>query len=37
MIIKDRNKLTTPCEPCSSVEEGEEIAVKLLNELKKSH
>ena len=36
MIVTDKNKLTTPCEPCSSVEEGEEIAIKLLNELKKS-
>ena len=36
MIVTDKNKLITPCEPCSSVEEGKEIAVKLLDELKKS-
>ena len=36
MIITDKNKLKDKCEPCSSVEEGEEIAVKLLNELKDS-
>tara|TARA_R100000008_G_scaffold39594_1_gene22668 strand:- start:611 stop:1189 length:579 start_codon:yes stop_codon:yes gene_type:complete len=36
MIIEDKNKLTTPCEPCSSIEEGEEIAAKLLDELKES-
>tara|TARA_Y100000593_G_scaffold60278_1_gene111735 strand:+ start:886 stop:1473 length:588 start_codon:yes stop_codon:yes gene_type:complete len=33
MIIKEKSKLTEICEPCSSVEEGEEIAAKLLNEL----
>jgi peptide deformylase len=33
MIVTDKNKLITPCEPCSSVEEGEEIGVKLLKEL----
>ena len=36
MIIKDKNKLKTKCEPVSSVEEGEEIAVKLFEELVKS-
>tara|TARA_Y100000593_G_scaffold67936_1_gene124898 strand:+ start:50 stop:661 length:612 start_codon:yes stop_codon:yes gene_type:complete len=36
MIITDRNKLSDVCEPCKSVEEGEEIAVKLFDELKKS-
>lgn len=33
MIIKDKIKLKTVCEPVTSNEEGEEIAVKLLNEL----
>ena len=33
MIIKDKNKLKQKCEPCSSVEEGEEIGAKLLKEL----
>ena len=33
MIVTDKNKLKTPCEPCSSVEEGEEIGAKLLNAL----
>ena len=32
MIIKDKNKLTTPCEVVS-LKEGEDIAVKLLKEL----
>ena len=36
MIITDKNKITQVCEPCKSVEEGEEIAVKLLEELTKS-
>ena len=36
MIITDKNKLNEICEPCSSVEEGEEIAAKLLEELVKS-
>ena len=36
MIIKDINKLKEVCEPCKSVEEGEEIASKLLKELTKS-
>ena len=36
MIIKDKNKLSEICEPCKSIEEGEEIAVKLLEELKES-
>tara|TARA_Y100001973_G_C5104672_1_gene284496 strand:- start:319 stop:927 length:609 start_codon:yes stop_codon:yes gene_type:complete len=35
MITKDLKELKTPCEPCSSVEEGQEIAVKLLEELNK--
>ena len=33
MIITEKNKLTTPCEPCSSVEEGYEIGAQLLKEL----
>ena len=33
MIVTDINKLNVPCEPCSSVEEGEEIGAKLLHEL----
>ena len=33
MIIKDKFRLKKPCEPVSSVEEGEDIAVKLLKEL----
>ena len=36
MIVTDKEQLKTICEPCSSVEEGEEIAVKLLDELKES-
>ena len=36
MIITDKEYLKQKCEPCSSVEEGEEIAAKLLNELSKS-
>ncbi len=36
MIITDKTKLKQICEPCSSVEEGEEIATQLLNELNKS-
>tara|TARA_Y100000401_G_scaffold98136_1_gene85788 strand:- start:182 stop:772 length:591 start_codon:yes stop_codon:yes gene_type:complete len=36
VIITDKNKLNEICEPCSSVEEGEEIAAKLLEELVKS-
>ena len=36
MIVTDKNKITQACEPCKSVEEGEEIAIKLLNELTKS-
>ena len=36
MIITDKEKLNIKCEPCKSVEEGEEIAIKLLNELKDS-
>ena len=33
MIIKDKNKLKQKCEPCTSVEEGEEIAAQLFEEL----
>ena len=33
MITKNIKELNQPCEPCSSVNEGEEIAVKLLKEL----
>ena len=36
MIIKDKNKLTEICKPCLSIEEGEEIAVRLLHELRNS-
>ena len=36
MIIKDKDKLITPCEPCSSVEEGEKIGAQLLKELAQS-
>ena len=36
MIVKDIKELNQPCEPCSSVEEGEEIASKLLNYLNES-
>ena len=35
MIIKDKNKLTTPCEVVS-IKEGEEIGVRLLHELRNS-
>tara|TARA_Y100000593_G_scaffold88951_1_gene172181 strand:+ start:114 stop:722 length:609 start_codon:yes stop_codon:yes gene_type:complete len=33
MIITDKEQLKQKCEPCSSIEEGEEIAAKLLKEL----
>ena len=33
MIITDKDKINKICEPCSSVEEGEEIGAKLLKEL----
>ena len=33
MIITSRNDLEIKCEPCSSVEEGEEIGTQLLKEL----
>ena len=36
MIVTDKEQLKIKCEPCSSVEEGEEIAAKLLDELKES-
>jgi len=35
MIIKDKNKLTTKCSPVS-IKEGEEIAARLLHELRES-
>ena len=35
MIIKDKNKLTTPCE-IVTLKEGEEIAIRLLHELRTS-
>ena len=37
MIITDKNKITQVCEPCKSIEEGEEIGAQLLNELKESN
>lgn len=36
MIIKDEKKLKQACEPCSSIQEGEEIGAQLLKELSKS-
>tara|TARA_R100001129_G_scaffold51379_1_gene35509 strand:- start:488 stop:1081 length:594 start_codon:yes stop_codon:yes gene_type:complete len=36
VIITDKDKLTEKCIDCESIEEGEEIAVKLLDELKES-
>jgi len=36
MIVKEIDKLKRKCQPCSSIEEGEEIAIKLLEELSKS-
>ena len=35
MIVKDKSKLTTRCEP-TNIKEGEEIAVRLLHELRQS-
>ena len=35
MIIKDKNKLTTKCEP-TNIKDGEEIGVRLLHELRNS-
>ena len=35
MIVKDKSKLTTRCEP-TNIKEGEEIAVRLLHELRNS-
>ena len=35
-IIKDDSKLKEVCKPCKSVEEGEKIGAKLLNELTES-
>ena len=37
MIVTDKNKITQVCEPCKSVEEGEEIGVQLLKELTESN
>tara|TARA_Y100000034_G_scaffold113908_1_gene149430 strand:- start:765 stop:1385 length:621 start_codon:yes stop_codon:yes gene_type:complete len=36
MIIKDENKLKIKCEPCNSVEEGEQIGAQLLEILTRS-
>ena len=36
MIIKDKEQLKQICEPCTSVEEGEEIGAQLLKELSES-
>tara|TARA_Y100000593_G_scaffold51397_1_gene96614 strand:- start:764 stop:1354 length:591 start_codon:yes stop_codon:yes gene_type:complete len=36
MIVKELDELRTICEPVSSIDEGKEIADKLLDELKKS-
>jgi len=36
MIVNDIKELKKPCEPVSSIEEGEEIAIKLLKELTNS-
>jgi peptide deformylase len=36
MIITDKEQLKQKCEPCDSIEEGEEIAIKLLKELSTS-
>ena len=36
MIVTDKNLLTSKCEPCETIKEGEEIATKLLKELTKS-
>tara|TARA_B100000287_G_C20594956_1_gene765769 strand:- start:746 stop:1339 length:594 start_codon:yes stop_codon:yes gene_type:complete len=36
MIIKDKNKLNTVCDPVSDILEGEKIAVELMKELKAS-
>ena len=36
MIVKELKELNQPCEPCSSVKEGEEIAAKLLDYLNNS-
>ena len=36
MIITEVSKLQTICEPLSSLEEGEEIGVRLLHELRES-
>ena len=33
MIEIDKSKITEVCEPCKSVEEGEEIGAQLLKEL----
>ena len=36
MIIKNIDELKIKCEPCPSIEEGEEIAIRLLHELRNS-
>ena len=36
MIIKNKEQLKQICEPCESIQEGEEIAAKLLKELSES-
>ena len=36
MIVKDIKELNQPCEPCSSISEGDEIAAKLFHELNNS-
>jgi len=36
MIIEDKEQLTQKCKPCKTIKEGEEIGVKLLEELKNS-
>ena len=35
MIVKDKSRLTTRCEP-TNIKDGEEIAVRLLHELRTS-
>ena len=36
MIVTDKDKISQVCEPCKSVEEGEEIGAELLKELTES-
>ena len=33
MIIKDKNRLKIKCDPCCSIDEGDDISAKLFNEL----